>query len=196
MPLLDPLPPETTPELAKMADYFAETLGFFPNSLLTMQRRPEIAFAVSALNRAVMAEGGRVTAEQKRLIAYLASTTAGCLYCQAHTSVAAARHGGEMHRVADVWSFETSERFSEAERAAFRFAIAAASSPSAVDETISEGLRAHWDEGEIVEIAGVVALFGFLNRWNDSMGTPLEEVAVEEAGHLIGERGWAPGKHG
>lgn len=46
-----------------------------------------------------------------------------------------------------------------------------------------------------MEILGVVSLFGFLNRWNDSMGTTLE-AGAEAAGqqHLAG-RGWAPGKH-
>ena len=47
--------------------------------------------------------------------------------------------------------------------------------PNAVDDAIAEKMRLHWSEGDIVEILGVISLFGFLNRWNDSMGTQIED---------------------
>ena len=56
-------------------------------------------------------------------------------------------------------------------------------------------MRQHWDEGEIVEIMGVIALFGYLNRWNDSMGTQLEDPAANHANQLLGHKGWTRGKH-
>jgi hypothetical protein len=58
-------------------------------------------------------------------------------------------------------------------------------------------LRAHWDEGQIVEIMGVVALFGYLNRWNDSMGSALEDLPHATAkARLAAQSGWQIGKHG
>ncbi len=64
-----------------------------------------------------------------------------------------------------------------------------------MDAAIEEPLRRHWSDDEIVEILGVVALFGFLNRWNDSMGTTLEAAAIAVGeGHLAG-KGWSVGKH-
>jgi alkylhydroperoxidase family enzyme len=59
------------------------------------------------------------------------------------------------------------------EKAAMDFASAAASVPNAVTDELIVQLRQHWDDGQIVEIMAVIALFGFLNRWNDSMATPL-----------------------
>ena len=56
-------------------------------------------------------------------------------------------------------------------------------------------MREHWDDGEIVEILGVVALFGYLNRWNDSMGTQLEDPAADDGSKYLGEHGWSRGKH-
>ncbi|HYD58140.1 MAG TPA: carboxymuconolactone decarboxylase family protein, partial [Burkholderiales bacterium] len=56
-------------------------------------------------------------------------------------------------------------------------------------------LRRHWSEGEIVELLGVVAMFGFLNRWNDSMATPLEPVPTGVAEKALGDHGWSAGKH-
>ncbi len=195
MPLVDPLPTDNDPEIAALARFFNQTLGFPPNSVLTMQRRPAIAAAFTALNRAVMENHGRVTAEQKRLIGHLASTVAGCRYCQAHTALAANRFGGRPDRIEAIWEFETSSLFTDAERAAFRFSIAAASIPNAVDEAVAQDLHAHWDDGEIVEIAGVVALFGYLNRWNDSMATTMEPDAVATGEAHLTPRGWTRGKH-
>ncbi|MEO5883346.1 MAG: carboxymuconolactone decarboxylase family protein, partial [Caldimonas sp.] len=164
--------------------------------VLTMQRRPEIAKAFTHLNRAVMENGGRVTSEQKRLIGHLASATAGCRYCEAHTVLAAKRFGASDERLAALWQFRASDLFSAAEKAAFEFALAAAGVPNAVDSSIAEALHAHWSDDEIVEILGVVALFGFLNRWNDSMGTTLEGAAEAVGSLHLAERGWSAGKHG
>ena len=196
MPLVAPLAADHDPEVADLARFFNETLGFPPNSVLTMQRRPEIAKAFIALNKAVMENKGRVTAEQKRLIGYMASFTAGCRYCQAHTARAAERYGASEARIADVWDYERSALFTPAEKAALAFAQAAASVPNAVDEPIAAELRKHWSDDEIVEILGVIALFGYLNRWNDSMATSIEPGAAESGDKHLTARGWAPGKHG
>lgn len=194
MPLLRPLD-TIDPEIADLARFFETTLGFTPNSVLTMQRRPAIARAFIDLNRAVMQNEGRVTSEQKRLIGYMSSVSAGCRYCQAHTALAAQRFGLSEDRLEALWSYQSSPLYSDAERAALDFAIAASSVPNAVDDEVSEGLHRYWDEGEIVEILGVVALFGFLNRWNDSVGTPLEEGAGEYADEHLKPFGWERGKH-
>ena len=54
-------------------------------------------------------------------------------------------------------------------------------------------LRAHYSDEEIV---ATIALFGYLNRWNDTMATTLETRAVEVANRAIGVVGWTAGKHG
>lgn len=195
MPLVEPLDRDHDPEVAELARFFNETLGFPPNSVLTMQRRPAIAKAFIALNMAVMANEGRVTAEQKRLIGLLASTAAGCRYCQAHTALAAERYGASRARLDAIWDYQSSDLFTAAEKAAFDFAISAASVPNAVDEGVAVRLREHWDDGEIVEIAGVVALFGYLNRWNDSMATTMEEGAVAAGSDHLASHGWERSKH-
>jgi len=195
MPLVTPLAADKDKDVAELARFFNETLGFCPNSVLTMQRRPAIAKAFINLNMAVMANDGRVTAEQKRLIGYITSANTGCRYCEAHTILAAERYGGTEERLANIWSFRESELYSAGEKAAFEFALAASSVPNAVDEKISTELNKYWDEGEIVEILGVVSLFGYLNRWNDSMGTTMETGAVDAGERLLSESTWTRGKH-
>lgn len=195
MPLVTPLSPESDPEVAELAKFFNETLGFCPNSVLTMQRRPAIAKAFIQLNMAVMQNQGRVSSALKRLIAYIASTAAGCNYCQAHTIRAAERYGAEADKLQHAWEYETHPAFSAAERAALDFARAASMVPNQTDAEIARALHAHWDEGEIVEILGVIALFGYLNRWNDSMGTTLEAPAIESGTQWLQNTIWQVGKH-
>ncbi|OGX87141.1 peroxidase [Hymenobacter lapidarius] len=194
-PLVTPLGPTANPEVAQLATFFNETLGFCPNSVLTMQHRPAIATAFIELNKAVMANQGRVTSALKRLVGYLSSHAAGCQYCQAHTILAAERYGAPQEQLDHIWEFATHPAFSAAERAALAFAVAASAVPNAVNDELSDALRAHWNEGEIVEILGVVSLFGFLNRWNDSMGTTLESGAVAAGQQYLAGQGWSPGKH-
>lgn len=195
MSLVQPLDLNHDAEVRELALFFQETLGFPPNSVLTMQRRPAIAKAFIALNKAVMANEGRLTGEQKRLIAYLTSANTGCRYCQAHTALAAQRFGASQERLDSIWLFRDSPRFSDAEKIAFEFALAASSVPNSVDEELSARLREYWDDGEIVEMLAEIALFGFLNRWNDSMATTLEAAALASADALLGAQAWAVGKH-
>ncbi|MCG7560006.1 MULTISPECIES: carboxymuconolactone decarboxylase family protein [Pseudoalteromonas] len=194
MPLVKPLSQEHDQEVAELAKFFNETLGFCPNSVLTMQIRPAIARAFINLNKAVMENHGRVTSELKRLVGYITSANTGCRYCEAHTILAAQRYGGSDERLAQIWQFRESDAFNDAEKAAFEFALAASSVPNAVDDEIEAAMQAHWDDGEIVEILGVIALFGYLNRWNDSMATTLEAGAIDAGETLLNER-WETGKH-
>lgn len=195
MPLVNPLPPDANDEVRELAKFFNETLGFCPNSVLTMQHRPAIAKAFIAINMAVMENRGRVTSALKRLIGYISSHAAGCRYCQAHTIRAAERYGADTDQMKNIWEYKSHPSFSEAERAALDFAFAASKIPNGVDEEIQEQLKKHWDEGEIVELLGVIALFGYLNRWNDSMATTLEEAAEESAMQWLTDTGWERGKH-
>ena len=194
-PLVNPKSSVNDPDLEKLVAFYNETLGFCPNSVMTMHHRPIIATSFIEMNKAVMENKGRVTSALKRLIGYISSYTAGCNYCQAHTIRAAERYSATEDQLQNIWDYKTHAAFSEAERAALDFAFAASVIPNAVNDEIANALRKHWDEGEIVEILGVVALFGFLNRWNDSMGTQMEKGAIESGNKLLKKKGWSIGKH-
>jgi uncharacterized peroxidase-related enzyme len=189
-----PLRRRDHPELEELWRVYDETMSFVPNSLFTMARRPEILCAFSELITQIW-RTGTVPVELKPLIAIVASTAAGCRYCQAHETVDAMMRGVDEAKIEAIWDFERSPRFSDAERAALRFARDASVVPNQVTPAHFDELRHHWDEGEIVEILAVIGLFGFLNRWNDSMATDLEEVPTAFAGRTIGRHGWEPGKH-
>ena len=113
----------------------------------------------------------------------------------AHTAGASLRLGVSETKLAAIWDYRTSPLYTEAERVTLDFAVAAASQPNAVTDELFAKMKRHWTENQIVEIVGVVALFGWLNRFNDTMATPLEEEPIEVGEKFLASHGWAVGKH-
>ena len=196
MPHMDPLPFDTVPEdIQERFVHYKKTRGFTPNSIQTMARRPNIVRAFMQLNQAVLYEG-IVSEELKMLVSLIASQAAGCRYCQAHMANLSKIYKASEEKIARVWEFETADIFSEAERAALRLAYKGALSPAQATPEDFAAAYEHFDEGEVVEIVASIALFGFLNRWNDTMATELEELPAEVAADTLGQSfGWEVGKH-
>jgi len=113
----------------------------------------------------------------------------------AHTAGAALGLGYDDRKLEAVWEFRSNPLFTAAERAALEVAIAGAAQPNAVTDGMFAELKKHWSEGQIVEIVGVVSLFGFMNRWNDTMATPLEDEPVHVGEKHLAKSGWNVGKH-
>lgn len=191
---LEPLRREDLPELEELFQHYDNTLSFVPNSLYTMARRPEILRAFSDLITKIW-RTGTLPIELKPLIAMISSQAAGCRYCQAHEAVDARERGVDSKKIAAVWEFESNPLFSDAERSALRLARDAALQPNLVTPEHFKALREHYTAGEIVEIMAVISLFGFLNRWNDTMATDLEDEPLEYASETYEAGQWHPGKH-
>ena len=113
----------------------------------------------------------------------------------AHNAGGSLRSGIDEQKLAQVWEYKTSPLFTEAERVALDFVVAAASQPNDVTDELFDRMKQHWSEGEIVEITALVAFFGFMNRFNDTMATPLEDEPAEMAQKHIAQHGWTIGKH-
>lgn len=59
--------------------------------------------------------------------------------------------------------------FTQRELAALRFAEIMTTSARDVSETLWDELQIHFDDGEIVEIATVIGLFNYFNRYADAL---------------------------
>lgn len=194
MPNVTPVRREDVPEFEETFQRYEAMMGFVPNSLFLMARHPDILNASVNLVQAVY-NSGRLDRGLKALVAHVASTAAGCRYCQAHTAGRAGDFGMATAKIEAVWDFERSPLFDEFERAALRLARDAAQHPNeATPEHFAE-LRQYVGENEIIEIVGMIALFGWLNRWNDTLATELEDKPSAFAGTHLGAAKWEPGKH-
>ena len=194
-PRLDPLPPEHSPELKEEFDSFFKTLGFVPNSVLTMQRKPKLAKAFVQMQRALWDPESKVDRGLKRLVAHAASRIADDPYSMAHTASGALHFGVAADKLTAIRDYRTSDLFDPAERAALDFAMAASATPNAVSDTIFAVLHQYWTEEQIVEIDGVTAMAGFLSRWNVTMATPLEAEPQDIGERHLAPHGWSAGAH-
>lgn len=189
-----PLSRDSLGELEPLFQGVEASMGFVPTSMLTMAHWPELLQSFAGLGGTVLG-GGQLDPGLKQLVAFVASNAAGCRYCQAHTSHSAERRGVSAEKIRAAFEYETSELFSEAERAALRVAAHAGMVPNAVETGHMTALGEHFSERQIVEIVAVIALFGFLNRWNDTLATTLEAAPKAFADDQLASFGWAPGKH-
>jgi len=71
------------------------------------------------------------------------------------------------------------DEFTPAELAALALAERMTTDARGVDEEVWADLRAHFDEGEIIELAAVIGLFNYFNRFNDALQVPVTGKQVE-----------------
>ncbi len=195
-PRLAPLPPGHSPELAEQFASFDKTLGFVPNSVLTMQRKPALVRAFVAMQAAIWGPDSKVDRGLKRLIAFAASRAVDDAYSMAHTASGALHFGVDPAKLAALADFATSPLFDAAERAGLRLAVAASAVPNGVTDAMFGELRRHWSEEQVVEIVATIAMAGFLARWNATMATPLEPEPLGVAEQHLAPYGWSAGIHG
>ena len=195
MSRLEPLPREAANDFDDLLKAAENRMGFLPNSQLIMAHRPEILRAFVQLAAAVNGPSSTIDPRLRNLVSQMASRAAGCGYCMAHTAHTAGRVGISAAKEEALWEYGTSPLFSDAERAALRVAQGAAQVPNAVTDADFSELKRHYSDAQIVDIVAVIALFGFLNRFNDTMATELESSPVEAGKRFLALKGWTVGKH-
>ncbi|MFQ5746731.1 MAG: carboxymuconolactone decarboxylase family protein [Gemmatimonadota bacterium] len=80
-------------------------------------------------------------------------------------------------------AYEASDAFSEAERAVLLYADAMSDTPAEVPDAVFAGLRAHFDERQIVELTAAIAWEQFRARYNRALG--IESEGFAEGGFCV-----------
>lgn len=133
--------------------------------------------------------------ELNMMVFTVSSQASGCRHCQAHGSYALNKVGVGIEKIQALWSFTTSDLFDDRERAALDFALAAGSSPNGVTADHHASLRRHFTDEEARTLLSVVALGGFMNRYNDSLATVTDVESVDWANEHLSPLGWDLGRH-
>lgn len=194
MARLAPLPIQDLTDHQEGLDLVQQVFGFVPNSMPTMARVPGVLPAFQALAGTIMMNP-LITPQLTQMVALITSVASGCRYCQSHTGHSAERLGVDPAKLSDIWEFETSKHFDEAERAALRLAFHAGQVPNGATDADFENCRPFYSEDQIATIVSVCALFGYLNRWNDTVATELEDTPTAFGYRVLARNGWEPGKH-
>lgn len=188
---------ETDPSCDALFDVIEKSNGYIPLSYLTMAHVPRILEPFAALSKAVIRDEGATDRKLRFLVAYVASRTTGCQYCQAHNIASASKLGVEDEKLDAIWNYEESPLFTEAERAALDLAYSAAQVPNDVTDATIERMKAHYTTEQIIELVSVVSLFGWMNRFNSSLAIEFDDHTLKWADEygLTEKTGWDPSKH-
>ena len=173
-------------ELFKGVEAF---MGYVPNAHLTMAEKPELLLAFSNLAMTIF-QSKEIDMETKQLIALASSLSSGCSYCQAHTSHGAERAGTKEEKIADILSYSESDYYSDEERAVLDLAFASGRVPNESRAEHFNELKKYFSDEQIIDIVSVISMFGFLNRWNDTLGTRLEDVPKDFVEDKLKPLGW------
>lgn len=138
-----------------------------PNMYRVFAHRPWILSTMDAHFSAVMGSGS-VPLKLKELLALQTSLVNACEYGKAAHTALAERLGATKDQVAKLLDFEKGP-YSEKEKAALRFGLEMTRDANRVSEQTFLELGRHYDEGEIVEIACVVGLIAYFNRFNEAL---------------------------
>jgi len=185
---------EDVPDLAPMLQMVEASMGFLPTSMMTMAHWPDLTQAFGGLGATIL-NTGELDPGLKQMIAFAVSNAAGCRYCQAHTAKSAQKNAVSAEKIQAIFEFESSDSFSDQEKAALRVAVHAGMVPNAVEAQHMAELSKHFSDKQAVEVVAVISLFGFLNRWNDTMATTLEDAPKSFAADQLAAQGWVAGKH-
>jgi len=156
---------------------------------------PELTPIFQQLVELVMIAPNNLTRQLRSELFTMASIAGGCQHCQAHGAYTLHLMGVDPERIRDIWSFEQSAEFSDADKAALRLARDGAQVPNAVGPEHFVDLRAHYSERQIVEMLAVISLAGWYNRWNNSIATVTDQESVDWAQDALKAVGWELGKH-
>lgn len=155
---------------------------------------PELRAEVNRLVDLVYSER-TISRQFKYELFTMASVASGCRHCQSHGAYHLTLIGVETERIKALWSYETSDLFTDAERAALELMRASAQSPNEAGPEHFVELRKHYSNEQVVEIMGITCLAAWLNRWNDTIATVTDQESVDWATENLSDVGWTPGKH-
>jgi alkylhydroperoxidase family enzyme len=192
---LKPLPHDRDPELKPGFEIARERMGFIPNSQLILQRRPNLVKAFRGFSGAIGGPESHIDGAMRALITYACCTVTREPYVWAHAAHALA-HAGQEAKLAAFASYASNPLFSAKERVTIDYAKAASTLPCNVTDELIAALRRHWSEEETVEITALIGLYGFFDRYNAALATPLEAEVLDIARQYLTREGWTPGRHG
>ena len=178
-PLHENDPRSHDPVLEELVDF----VGYRPNALLTMARKPGVVPALLQLLGVTLRGDGLLTQALRFLIAAEAARGARCRYTTTHLVHAAHHVGVDWDKLAALPSYRDDPRYTQQERKALAIATAGGTLPVREPAQAIGQARQVFTEEEVVEIVSCVAMVGWFNRWNGLMGSELELVPSEALAH-------------
>ncbi len=154
-----------------------------------MADKPDLMHAFAKMSASVFKDD-ILDIQSKQLIALASSLSAGCKYCQSHTSHGAERAGVPNEKIANILNYKTSSHYEPSEVALLDLAFASGEVPNKANKAHFDQLKEFYSKEQILEVVAVISFFGFLNRWNDTFGTEIEAVPANYLQNELKPTNW------
>jgi len=143
------------------------------SSLQVYALQPKLLRSVGMLEGANSKLHG-VDQRLKNIARLRAATMTGCEYCIDIGSQISRHSGLPDEQLLDLHRYRESERFSELEKLVLDFATGMSRTPVEVSDELFAALREHFDDRQLVELAGIIALENMVGRFNHAfaIGAP------------------------
>ena len=164
-------------------------MGYLPNSHLSMAVNPQLNQSFATLAGTIFASQN-IDQGSMQLIALASSLSSGCKYCQAHTSHGAHQAGVNEEKINDILRYQESSHYDNSEKAILDLAFASGKTPNQANQEHFDNLLKYFNNEQIIDMVAVISLFGFLNRWNDTLGSHLEDVPNSFVEDKLKPLGW------
>jgi alkylhydroperoxidase family enzyme len=129
-----------------------------------------VLVANGALEMAVEKGWTRLDPHLRWLAIQATSGAIGCTWCTDFGYYEGMQTGVDPQKVRDVPRWRDSEVYDDKERLVLEYAEAATATPVVLSEDLVARLHASFDEAEIVELAGWIALENYRSRTNAALG--------------------------
>lgn len=142
------------------------------NLFATIAVRPEVCESAARHLRAIM-ECGTVARATKALCAAMVSAVNFCEPALIAYRREARAAGVSVEMLNALWDFARSDLFTEGQKAVLSTAVALTREPRGLPDPVWSQLRAHYDDGEIVEILALIGMVNSLNRMSNALQTQI-----------------------
>jgi uncharacterized peroxidase-related enzyme len=159
---------DVTPDIASLYDRIFAQRGNVPNMFRVMAHRPEI-FSTMQAHFAAVLNTGTVPTKLKELIIVRTSQLNETQYCLASHTILARNLGWTDDQLSHLVDWPRRGDFTPAEKAALGLAETVTRDAHALSDEQFAELRAHFSEGEMVELLCAIGLFNYFNRFNNAL---------------------------
>ena len=123
-------------------------------------------------------QDGQIPWVTKELLILKATKMGDCLYCVTQHEVVSTRLGISQEKQADIVGveYQTSPHYDEAEVAILDLCAHVVLDPEAIPSDVWDRVRAHYDDGQIVEIVATIGAYLQVSKFGDALGVELEPV--------------------
>ena len=148
-----------------------EHFGHVPNLVKALATNPAMCTSITNFVAQALAEG-RVSWSFKELVVLKTLRSTGAYYGYGAHEKLAEELGNSPERIGDIANsvWESSDQFTEGERAVFALVDQIAEDANDVGDDIWDALHAHWDHGQLLELTALVTTFIMIGRVGDSLG--------------------------